>query len=836
MRSGHPLRFSRIIRRVFSWLVAGLFATPLLVGGGGSADGARAADDWITMNKDYSGQRYVDLDQITPENIGDLKEICEVQLNQPVVFSSDLLTAGGTLYVATNRLTVAVDAATCALRWRHVLDFNDIPIGAGARGLGYLDGKVFRGTVDGRVIAFDANSGNVLWETKAANPHKLEMFVSAPIAWQGKVFIGIAFSDAGIAGRLLAFDAETGKELWRFNTTLGYNAGGGFWSSYSLDPATGEVFAGVGNPYPDFNRDIAPKDVAATIYTDSIISVDAATGRLNWHFQAVPSDEHDWDLATTPTLYRTPSGKEMLAIAGKDGRVHGISRATQTPVFNTPATTLENDDVPLDEIWKHVCPGLQGGAMFNGVAHNPATGMLYVGMSDHCAWYLKNKAFGPEFGGAPFKDWSAAARFGAPKGWITALDGENGGVLWRYRTDAQVLAGLVPTKSGLLFAGDTHGNLLVLSAKEGALLKRIDAGGALNNGLISYSAGGTQYVAAAVGGATENPSRVAGPLRVVVYGLRAADSPTSVVTLDRLPASAAGGWTANHMLFVQACQQCHGPAGGGGSAPPLARQSQLADPELLKRFLASVPPPMPVLYPGLLDDSDVQMLADYLRTDVFKCGPNELQSCNPPAQPTSGGTKEWQAVYSVLTSPRCMNCHPVASKLPPFFGVVVQDYPRQGDDRHPHYYSVVRGDTEAIETAEKTAVVHIGMGMPFERCTSCHGSSNDDATGIPGAEDPTRPGESFWAMAPASMAFESAPGVALTGPQLCARLKDKNANGNRELADTLHHVATEPLVLWAWDPGKRLNSETRTTPPLSHDAFVQAFAQWVADGAPCPSE
>jgi alcohol dehydrogenase (cytochrome c) len=660
------------------------------------------------------------------------------------------------------------------------------------------------------------------------------MFPSAPIAWRGKVFIGIAFSDAGIAGRLLGLDAETGKELWRFNTTLGFNSGGGFWSSYSLDPGTGEVFGGVGNPFPDFNRDVAPNDPAGTVYTDSIISVDAATGRLNWHYQAVPHDEHDWDLATAPTLYRSSSGRDLLAIAGKDGRVHGIDRTARAVVFNTPATTIENDDIPLDKIWKHVCPGLQGGAMFNGAAYHPGLGMLFVGMADHCAWYIKHKAYG-ENGGVPIKDWSAAAKLQAPQGWIVALDGETGAVVWRYQTDSQVLAGLTPTKSGLLFGGDTHGNLLVLSAKDGTLLKRIDAGGALNNGLISYWAGGSQYVAAAVGGATENPSKVAGPLRVVVYGLRGAEKPT-VVALDRLPPSAAAGLTAGRMAFLQACAQCHGDPRTGSSAPPLTRQSQLADPEVLKRFLASVPPPMPVLYPSVLDDNDVRMLAGFLRIDVFKCGPDEVQSCNPPTQPTTGGTKAWGAVYSVLTSPRCVNCHPATSKVPPLFGAFAQDYPRQGDDRHPHYYTVVRGDTVDFETAEKTGIVHPGIGPPFERCASCHGSSNDAKTGIPGTEDPAHPGEPFWFLAPEPMAFESAPGVPLTGPELCARLKDKSRNGNRELADTLHHLATEFLVIWAWNPGKRLNGETRTTPPISHDDFVLAFSTWVADGAPCPAE
>ena len=244
-------------------------------------------------------------------------------------------------------------------------------------------------------------------------------------------------------------------------------------------------------------------------------------------------------------------------------------------------------------------------------------------------------------------------------------------------------------------------------------MKQIDAGGALNNGLISYSAGGAQYVAAAVGGSAENPSTVAGPLRVVVYGLGGPDTPT-VVTLDRVPPSAAAGLSAGRVLYVQACAQCHANPLTGGSAPQLMRQSQLADPELLKRFLSSVPPPMPRLYPGVVNDDDVRLLAEWFRTDLFKCGsPDALQSGEAPRQPTSGGTKEWQAIYSVLTSPRCMNCHPVASpKLPLFLGLFPQDYPRQGDDRHPHYYSVVRGETNSVETAEKTGHVESESARP----------------------------------------------------------------------------------------------------------------------------
>ena len=98
------------------------------------------------------------------------------------------------------------------------------------------------------------------------------------------------------------------------------------------------------------------------------------------------------------------------------------------------------------------------------------------------------------------------------------------------------------------------------------------------------------------------------------------------------------------------------------------------------------------------------MIADYLKTAVFDCGANPPpQSCKPPAEPTTRGTKAWRAIYSVLTSPRCINCHPVSSKLPPLGGLFPQDYPRQGDDRHPHYFTVLRGDTFELPTDEKRA-------------------------------------------------------------------------------------------------------------------------------------
>ena len=162
-----------------------------------------------------------------------------------------------------------------------------------------------------------------------------------------------------------------------------------------------------------------------------------------------------------------------------------------------------------------------------------------------------------------------------------------------------------------------RGNPLALDAKTGFLINRIDAQGALNNGLISYAVDGTQYVAAAVGGTSLNPSGVAGELRVSIYGLNGSGLP-KVVKADRLlPLWGDTRQTQGFGMYFQVCLLCHGPAARGATYPSLVRQAKVvSDPNALKTFLATVPPPMPRLYPGLLGDGDVELIAEYLRAVV----------------------------------------------------------------------------------------------------------------------------------------------------------------------------------------------------------------------------
>jgi alcohol dehydrogenase (cytochrome c) len=196
-------------------ILLGAMATLLAACAGflsGAATSTGSREEWITVNKDHSSQRYVDLEQITPGNVGALKTRCEIRLNEPGFFSSGLLMVDRTLYVTTFRATYAIDAATRELRWRNVTHVGPA-LNFANRGPAYLDGVIFRAKGDGRVIGLDAKTGRVVWDERHADPAKLESFVAAPIAWDGKIFIGIAQGDLGIRGRMLALDARTGKEL-----------------------------------------------------------------------------------------------------------------------------------------------------------------------------------------------------------------------------------------------------------------------------------------------------------------------------------------------------------------------------------------------------------------------------------------------------------------------------------------------------------------------------------------------------------------------------------------------------------------------------------------------
>jgi len=524
---------SRLIHsalRAAGTLAAGACLAPLAALAAGDGGTAAAVSQWPSYNNDLAGQRYSSLDQINTKNVGGLKEVCRVALSDGGSLQSGPLLVNGELYVTTARDTFAIDPSNCKILWKSsyaAVGYEPFPVN---RGAAYLNGRIFRGTPDGHLLALDAKTGAVLWNNTAADSSYGEFLSAAPIAWNGLVFIGTAGSDWGIRGRMMAFDAESGREVWRFNTIpqgqeKGANSwkiahtaktgGGGMWTSFTLDVRAGELFVPVGNPAADFLPADRPGD---NLYTNSIVVLDAATGALKWYYQGIKNDQWDYDLSAPAMLYRTKDRRDIVAAAGKDGYLHLVDRDSRKLLSKTSVTTQKKTaDKPTVQ-GAFTCPGLLGGVEWNGPAFDALSGSIMVGSVDWCTIHKAGKnEYTPGqlyYGGAP-----EMVKDPAPRGWITAIDGENGKLKWQYQTEAPVVAAVTPTAGGVVFSGDTAGNFFALDSASGKLLMNTKLDGALGGGIITYSVGEKQFVAATSG----NVSRITfggnGAPSIVVFGL-----------------------------------------------------------------------------------------------------------------------------------------------------------------------------------------------------------------------------------------------------------------------------------------------------------------------------
>ena len=492
---------------------------------------AAGSDDWLMYNKDYQGQRYSALDQIDTGNAATLQKVCEYDTGEQGAFQPGILELGGFLYFTDPHNTYSINAANCNKEWVSKYTPKTSEPFPTDRGAALYNGKLFRGTTDGHLQALDKNTGNVLWDAWVSNSNQGYWLSSAPIVWNNLVFIGEAGADWGIKGHMYAFDADTGKLVWTFNviptgnetgadtwdkTNTAAHGGGSMWTTYTLDPASGLLYVPVGNPAPDFAGDYRP---GKNLFTDSVVVLDAKTGKLNWYAQQLAGDYHDYDTAAAPVIYDT-GGKKFMAVGNKGGHLYMYDRVTHDQVGKVPVTTIKNTDAPLTTEGTTFCPGTSGGVEWNGPAFDPKTSTLYVNSVDWCATlkigavrYDAGTVFtGTTNGFGEFPPKSQAS------GWTYALDAASGDVKWKRQADTPLVAALTPTAGGVVFTGDQAGNFLVLKASDGSVLFKDDLGAALAGGVITYKLGGRQYVAVSSGN-TSRTWQTQGPEKITVYAL-----------------------------------------------------------------------------------------------------------------------------------------------------------------------------------------------------------------------------------------------------------------------------------------------------------------------------
>ena len=508
--------------------------------------------DWPAYGRTVAGDRFSPLAQIDRSNVARLQPVCSYDLPEVAALQTGPLVVNGTMYFTTDTISYAVDGATCAEKWRvarHSAQRNPLLV---HRGFAWLDGRLFRGTTDGHVLAMDAIDGRIVWDRTLDVSGPGVSYPMAPIAADGLVFIGNAGGDnAGVTGHVFALDARDGRVVWRFdvvpatgparatweNTRIPLS-GGAFWTSFTYDVAAHVLYVPAGNPAPDFDVALRKGD---NLYSNSVIALDGVTGRALAYNQLVKQDTHDWDVDAPPTLLTTRGGRSIIASANKDGLLSILDRSAVSgrtsadpnalpPLIplrtQTQVATRLNVDAPLSrDTLTRFCPGITGGVEWNGAAYSPLTNLLYVGAVDRCVSVrLRKDTLALPATGRQWMGEEAGGRVLDPpdsaRGWVTAVDAESGEVRWKLPASKPILAGVTPTAGGVVFTADMGGHVYGLDAESGRVLWETDTGQSIGGGVVAYLAGGRELIGIASGMRSPTWPGGAKQSRLVVYGVR----------------------------------------------------------------------------------------------------------------------------------------------------------------------------------------------------------------------------------------------------------------------------------------------------------------------------
>ncbi|HXE63131.1 MAG TPA: PQQ-dependent dehydrogenase, methanol/ethanol family [Bryobacteraceae bacterium] len=502
--------------------------------------------NWLTYSGNLNGQRYSKLTQITPANAKDLELKWVLQSRAPAEagtkYEATSLVVDGVLYtVQPPNVVIAVDAATGRIFWTHA--YNPAATartccGRVNRGLAILGTRLFMGTLDGNLLALDARDGHELWKTPIGRPEAGYSVTVAPLVVGNKVIAGPAGGEYGISGFLAAYSADTGRELWRFNTIprpgepgnetwagqSWVHGGGSIWTTGSYDPVLKLLYWGVGNASPDWNGTGREGD---NLYTSSVIALDPDSGKLKWFFQFTPHDEFDFDATQVPVLVDAPwhgLPRKLMLFANRNGYFYVFDRVTGEFLLGKPfvkvtwSTGLDAKGRPIrtghsTPEGSVIYPENQGGTNWYNPAYSQRTGLFYIP-----SWmdtYSINTSRRDEYvegnmyngGGAthnmpgirsgPVNRRLPELGYGA----IQAVDLNNGTVKWQFKMVDVTDSGVLATASDLIFAGSREGYFYALDARTGSVLWKSMTGGQVSAGPMTYEVNGKQYVSVASGNA-----------------------------------------------------------------------------------------------------------------------------------------------------------------------------------------------------------------------------------------------------------------------------------------------------------------------------------------------
>lgn len=518
-----------------NWLVLGLsfcFATPTVaqVPYQRLLDAQSDHDNWLTYSGTYNGHRFSPLAEINTETVKDLVPKWIYQVKNPGIVETTPLVVDGVMYVTEPPSNVtALDAETGRTLWRWTRPMPDDLIIIGFprvnRGVAVLDDRVFVATLDGYLVALDASSGNVRWETHVADNALAHSLTLAPLAIDGKVIVGISGGEAGIRGFIDAYDSETGELSWRTwtipgpgepgNETWGgdswMHGAGATWLTGSYDPDLDLLYWGIGNPGPDWNGDVRPGD---NLYTSGIMALEGETGKMRWHFQATPHDTHDWDSNQIPILLDAEwEGKprKLLLNANRNAFYYVLDRETGEFLHGLPyakqtwAEGLDDNGRPIKIPGMEpsyegtlVWPSLQGATNWFSPSYSPLSKNFYVSVREMSAIYYKTDVEYEE--GRPYMGGGEQRLDGdQAQGWIYALDALSGKRRWEFRLHSPPWSGVMSTAGNLVFGASNEGNFFALDATNGEALWSFYFGAGARTNPMSFRLDSNEYVVFAGG-------------------------------------------------------------------------------------------------------------------------------------------------------------------------------------------------------------------------------------------------------------------------------------------------------------------------------------------------
>jgi alcohol dehydrogenase (cytochrome c) len=488
-------------------------------------------DEWLTHSRAFNGRRYSPLAEITAANVGKLRLrwVHQLATNDPIIEATPLVAAGAMFVSQPPSGAVALDVHTGNQLWHFG---RDLPVsmslccGRVNRGVALLGSTVFLGTLDAHLIALDAATGNPKWETTVADVADGYSITVAPLAVGDLVIVGVSGGEFGIRGFLAAYAADTGKQVWRFNTVPGpgepghdswqgdsWKTGGApTWVTGAYDPDLDLIYWGVGNPSPIYSGVDRDGD---NLYSNSAIALHRKTGQLAWHFQFSPHDEHDWDSNQTPMLAELTIGgaqRKLLAWANRNGFYYLLDRATGEFVRGTPfvkqtwARGLDPRGRPIladggrpTRKGALVYPGVAGGANWQSSAFHPGLGAVFIPATEGSSVFTNSPPERHQPGALYVASGATTEEFEPV---VRAIDAATGQQRWDYKPPRTRgiggRSGLLTTAGDLVF-GACEGQLFALDARTGAELWRVGLGGITAAAPISFGLDGHQAIAVASG-------------------------------------------------------------------------------------------------------------------------------------------------------------------------------------------------------------------------------------------------------------------------------------------------------------------------------------------------